>query len=109
MNRFAGKVLETTKRHPFLVGGFVFTLVPWVIVYTVLINIKYIRPAPNGTDDHRGEFLLFAVIVALILAGILSTVAAVNLVIQKDKSFYAKLIALIIVVNFSFYVIGMIW
>lgn len=109
MNRFANKVLETTKRYPFSIGAFIFTLVPWVIVYGALININYLHPAPKGTDDYRGEALMFAVIIALMLAGILSTVVVVNLIFQKDKSFYAKLSAIIVISNLMLYGIGMIF
>ena len=107
MKRFACKVLETTIRYPFSIGAFIFTLVPWVIIYGALININYLQPAPKGTQDYRGEFLTFFVIIALMLAGILSTVAVVNLIFQKDKSFYAKLTATIVISNLMLYGIGM--
>jgi uncharacterized membrane protein len=106
MKSFAGKVLETTKRYPLSIGAFIFTLVPWVIVYGALINI-YLNPAPKGAHDYRGEFLMFGVIVALMLAGILSTIAVVNLIIQKDKTFYAKLTAVIMLANLFLYFLGM--
>jgi glucan phosphoethanolaminetransferase (alkaline phosphatase superfamily) len=109
MKKFASKVLDTTQRYPFSIGGFIFMLVPWVIIFGALINIKYLQPAPEGTIEYRGEFLMFGVIIALMIAGILSAIVVVNLIFRKDKSFYAMLIAVIIIVNLSLYLLGMMW
>ena len=107
MKTIAGRVLEITKQYPFSIGGFLFTLVPWALVYFVLIRIN-LQTAPKGIPDHRGEFLTFGVIVALLIAVIYTTIAVGNLILQKDKPFYAKLTAVTILLNIFLYGIGLI-
>ncbi|MEJ7559650.1 MAG: hypothetical protein WKF66_15180 [Pedobacter sp.] len=106
MKAFARKVSETLREYPASFGGFVFMLVPWAIVYVSLINIK-MHPAPEGIQDHRGEGLAFGVILALMIAAILLIIFVISLIVQKDKSFYVKLIAAIIFVNLFLYGLGL--
>jgi hypothetical protein len=107
MKTIAGRVLETTKQYPFSIGGFLFTLVPWALVYFVLIRIN-LQPAPKGIPDHRGEGLIFWVILALLIAAIFTAITVLNLILQKDKPFYVKLTAVTILLNIFLYGIGLI-
>ena len=101
------KVSKTFNAFPFSIVAYIISLVPWAIIYIALIRIN-LDPAPKGIKDFRGEFLTIGVIFALLLAGVLVIITSLNLIFQKSKSFYTKLLAVIIIGNLVLYSVGMI-
>jgi uncharacterized membrane protein YhdT len=106
MKESAGKLMNTFRQYPFSIAGFIFSLIPWLMVYIALIRI-YLQPAAKGIQDHRSEFLFFGIVVALLIAVVLLAITAINLIFRDNKTFYIKLILLTIASNLFLYTIGM--
>jgi hypothetical protein len=106
MKESAGKLMNTFRQYPFSIAGFIFSLIPWLMVYIALIRI-YLQPAAKGIQDHRSEFLFFGIVVALLIAVVLLAITTINLIFRDDKTFYIKLILLTIASNLFLYTIGM--
>jgi hypothetical protein len=98
-----GNILYTTfKIYPFSIGAFVFSLTAWILVTIAHFNIK-LNPPPESYRDYRGEGLIFGVIFAILVAIILVVTTVLNLIFQKAKTFYARLVAITIIVNLLWY------
>lgn len=106
MTKFARSAFETFESYPFSLIAFYVALIPWVMVYMGFINI-FLTPAPEGHHDYRGEGVMFGVIIALSIAVILILITTLNLIFQKNKPFYAKLVATTLAINLVLYGLGM--
>lgn len=99
-------IYNSFKRHPFSLVAYMFTLIPWGMVYLIRIRM-HLNPPVSGYD-FRGEGAVFGVLLAMVLSAALLIVMVLNLYFQKNKSFYVNIIALIIISNLFLYGVGMI-
>lgn len=107
MKTLSSKILQKFQEYPVSLAAYVLSLIPWILVYVGQLRIS-LNPMPAGVNDYRGEGLVYAVLLALLLASIMLTVTVFNLIFHKVKRFYTELIVLIIVSNLVFYSIGII-
>ncbi len=102
MGKMITKIFELLKAYPYSIGGFVLTLIPWILNSIAYINFK-LNPPQQGHSDYRGEGLMFGVILALLLSTILLVVTILNLIFKKNSIFYTKLAVITVVINLVWY------
>jgi len=107
MRRLGYNVISIFKLYPFSISAYILTMLLWAFIYFGQINIS-LNPAPEGISDYRGEGLMFGVILVMFFSTILLLITILNLILQKNKSFYMKLSAVILISNLFLYGIGMI-
>jgi len=106
MGKLGNNLIAVFKTYPFSVSAFVLTMLLWAYIYFSQINIL-LNPAPKLVADYRGEGIMFGVILVIFLSTIFLVVTILNLIFQKNKFFYMKLSALIVINNLLLYGIGM--
>ncbi len=107
MKRLRDNFLTLFAMYPLSVSAYILTMFFWAFIYFTQIKI-ILYPVPEGLHDFRGEGIMYAVLLVLLLSTIYFIVTIFNLILQKEKSFYIKLTALIIFSNASLYVLGLI-
>lgn len=107
MKRFGYSVISAFKRYPFSVSAYILTMLLWAFIYFGQINIK-LNPAPEGISDYRGEGIMYGVLLVMLLSAILLVIMVLNVIVQRNKSFYVKLSAVIVISNLLLYGMGMI-
>jgi len=98
--------IATFKSFPFSVSAYLFTMLFWAYIYFSQIHIN-LTPATEGSRDYRGEGIMYAVVLVMMLSAVLLLVTLVNAGFQKNKIFYLKLSLLILISNALLYYIGL--
>jgi hypothetical protein len=106
MRRLRDNFLFLFEAYPLSVSTYILTMLFWAFIYFIQINI-ILNPVPEGLSDFRGEGIMFAVILVVMLSTIYFIVTILNLILHKEKSFYIRLAALIVFSNALLYGLGM--
>jgi len=104
MKEIMQSILTNFKKYPFSMGAFFLSLLPWILVTLGYFNIK-LNPPLDGGNDYRGEGLFFGAVLGSLIAIILIIISILNLIIQKNKAFYAWLIFTTIMTNLAWYAV----
>jgi hypothetical protein len=107
MKRLGDNVLTAFETYPISMSAYVITMLFWAFIYYGMINISFLTPAPEGVVDYRGEGIMYGVLLVLFFSAVLLVITILNVVFQKNKSFYRKLSALIVISNLLLYSIGL--
>jgi hypothetical protein len=106
MTKLKIKLLAVFEIYPISAVAFVLTMLLWAYISFSQILI-FLHPVPKGVADYRGEGIMYGVILTLFLSAIFLVVTILNLTLQRNKSFYMKLSALIVISNLILYGIGL--
>lgn len=104
MMKVVKRIFKALRTYPFSLGAFFITTLPWILVCMIQINITS-NPAPEHHSDYRSEGAMFGAIFAILLAIVMIIITTLNLIFQKNKDFYAGLLAAVIVINIASYII----